>query len=105
MADKPQPQKKMRQVGDLQVWWIPQVPMLAFEVEVSSVAEGVKILEVLALYDSFQYEHRVKPDYCNVGGLRRWCGDSDSDGTPGWEDWYDEDSGEDDPAMWLAAQA
>ena len=89
-------------VGDLQVWWIPQVPMKAFEVDVSTVAEGVKLLDVLADYDRFQFENNVKPDYCNAGGLQRWCAD-DGDGVPGWEDWYDEETGEDDPAAWLEA--
>lgn len=51
------------------VWWIPQVPMKAFEVPVSSVEEGRKICEVLAEYDNFQFENNIKPDYCNVGGV------------------------------------
>lgn len=89
-------------VGDLQVWWIPQVPMKAFEVDVSTVAEGVKLLDVLAGYDRFQFENNVKPDYCSAGGLRLWCADN-GDGVPGWEDWYDEETGEDDPATWLEA--
>lgn len=88
--------------GQLQVWWVPQLPMKAFEVDVSSVEEAVKVMDVLADYDLFQYEHNVKPDYCNAGGLRRWCEDSDGDGNPGWEDWYDEKTGEEDPKAFLA---
>jgi hypothetical protein len=88
--------------GDLQVWWIPQVPMKSFDVDVASVAEGAKVLEVLADYDRFQLENRVKGDYSNVGGLRRWCDDCDGEGTPGWEDWYDEETGEDDPWAWIS---
>ena len=76
-----------------------------FEVAVTSVAEGVKLLEVLAEYDLYQLRNRIKPDYCNTGGLRRWCADADGEGTPGWEDWYDEETGEDDPKVWLAEQA
>jgi hypothetical protein len=87
-----------------QVWWIPQVPMKAFEVEVASVAEGVKLLDVLADYDLFQFENKVKPDYSNAGGLCRWCDNCDGEGTPGWEDWYDEETGEDDPKEFLMAQ-
>jgi hypothetical protein len=83
--------------GDLNVWWVPQVPMKNFSVDVSSVAEGVKIMDVLAEYDLFQLRNNIKPDYCNAGGLRRWCLDSNGDGRPGWEDWYDEETGEDDP--------
>ncbi|MFE1817068.1 hypothetical protein [Metapseudomonas otitidis] len=94
-----------RKVGDLQVWWVPQMPMKAFEVDVMSVSEAVKILDVLADYDIFQLENRVKPDFCNAGGLRRWCDDCDGEGTPGWEDWYDEDTGIEDPKEWLLEQA
>ena len=85
----------------LQVWWVPQVPMKAFEVEVSSVAEGAKVMEVLAAYDLFQFENKVKPDYCNAGGLNQWSEDCDGEGITGWESWYDEETGEDDPAAWL----
>lgn len=91
----------MRKPGDLQVWWIPQVPMDAFDVDVATVAEGVKIMGVLAKYDQFRLDNRVNPDYCNAGGLRQWCEDSDGEGTPGWEDWYDEATGSDDPEQWL----
>lgn len=86
--------------GDLQVWWIPQIPMEAFEVDVATVAEGVKILEVLEKYDKFQFDNNIKPDYCNTGGLRRWC-DDNGDVGPGWEDWYDEETGISDPKTWL----
>lgn len=85
----------------LQVWWVPQVPMKAFTVEVDSVEEGVKLLRVLADYDQFQYENNVKPDFANMGGLNQWDEDSDGEGTPGWVSWYDEDTGEDNPGQWL----
>ena len=75
--------------------------MKSFEVDVGSVAEGVKIMDVLAAYDAFQFENRVKPDYCNAGGLRRWCADSDGEGTPGWKDWYDDETGEEDPREYV----
>ncbi len=91
-------------VGDLQVWWIPQVPMRKqFVVPVATVAEGAKLLQVLADYDLFQFKNRIKPDYSNVGGLQRWCKD-DGDGRPGGEDWYDDETGEDDPIEWLRAK-
>lgn len=91
----------MNKVGDLNVWWVPQVPMKAFSVDVSSVAEGVKVMDVLAEYDLFQWKNNVKPDYSNAGGLRRWVENSDGEGTPGWEDWYDEETGEEDPAVFV----
>ena len=91
----------MPKVGDLQVWWVPQVPMQAFTTPVSSVQEAVKVMGVLAAYDQFQYDNHIKPDYTNAGGLQRWCADSDGAGTPGWEDWYDEETGESDPDAYL----
>jgi hypothetical protein len=70
----------------LQVWWIPQIPGKPFEVPVSTVEEGAKILRVLADYDLFQLKHHIKPDFSNAGGLNQWC-EEDND----WESWYYED--------------
>ncbi|MBH9579747.1 hypothetical protein [Inhella proteolytica] len=98
------PKKQTHKPGDLRVWWVPQVPMKAFYAPVDSVAMGAKLLEVLANYDIFQFENNVKPDYCNAGGLQRWCADSDGEGAPGWEEWYDEETGEEDPEEWLKQQ-
>lgn len=75
--------------GDLQVWWIPQVPMPAFHVKVPDVATGVLLLDALAAYDMFQLEHNVKPDFCNAGGLQRY----EQDGEGGF-DWFDVDDEE-----------
>lgn len=56
--------------GDLRVWWIPQVPSTTpFYVKVKSVEEAEKIIDVLAKYDLYQFEHNIKPDYANVGGI------------------------------------
>jgi len=85
----------------LQVWWIPQVPMKAFEIEVSTLKEGIKIMDVLAKYDDFQFKNRIKPDYCNAGGIVQWSEDCDGEGTPGWEDWNDEETGIDDPEEYI----
>lgn len=82
----------------LRVWWIPQVPGKPFRADVPSLAEGVRLMRVLADYDIFQYENRVKPDYCNAGGIEM----IDTDGE--WCSWYDEETGEDDPERFLSAQ-
>lgn len=79
--------------GDLKVWWIPQIPGKPFEVSVASVAEAQKLLDVLAQYDIFQFENKIKPDYCNAGGLvvyeiERVDG-MDQHGD--WVDWTNED--------------
>ena len=70
--------------GDLKVWWIPQVPMKAFEVRVATLAEARLLLDVLADYDRFQFENNVKPDYANAGDVavfegseRRFVGKSE----------------------------
>ena len=86
----------------LQVWWIPQVQMLkSFDVDVDSVEQGVKIMDVLADYDDFQFKNRIKPDYCNVGGINQWAEDCDGEGNPGWESWYDDETGEDGPHKYI----
>lgn len=81
--------------GELRVWWIPQVPMSdPFIVKVATVAEGAKIIEVLANYDLYQLRRRIKPDYCNMGGLQMF-----EDGE--WTDW--EQDGYTDPEEFVAA--
>lgn len=60
----------MPKEGDLVVYWIPQVPMKAFEVPVKNIDEAKLLMDVLAAYDFFQYKMRVKPDYSNAGGLK-----------------------------------
>ena len=71
--------------GQLRVWHIPQVPMPAFRVYVSSIKEAKLILETLAIYDLFQLENKIKPDYSNVAGLEvfengEWCDWEDEEG-------------------------
>jgi hypothetical protein len=53
-------------------------------VDVANIREAKLLLKALADYDIFQYENRIKPDYCNAGGLRTWDGKD-------WADWYDDD--------------
>lgn len=78
------------QLGDLRVWHIPQIPGdEPFFVPVDSIAEGEKIISVLADYDLFQYENRIKPDYANASGLERYE-DDDIEG-PGWFEIYQEE--------------
>lgn len=73
-------------MAKLRVWWIPQVPMGAFYIPVESPEEGQKVMNILAAYDCFQYNHNVKPDYCNIGGLQQYDED-----TCEWEDWLYDD--------------
>lgn len=63
------------------VWHVPQVPMKCFEVEVGSYEEAVRVRDVLARYDLFQYENNIKPDYANASGISVWV--------PQEQDWWD----------------
>ena len=87
--------------GALRVWWIPQVPGRQFLVDVASVDEAIKVLDILARYDLFQLKHRIKGDFCNAGGLE--CYSQDGDGN--WCDWYDPESGDDIDAFRRAKEA
>lgn len=83
--------------------------MKAFKVEVSSVEEGVRMMNALADYDMFQYENDVKPDYCNANGLQMWDeslteqDQIDMELSDKWVDWYNEDF--DDPRDYLESLA
>lgn len=88
----------------LRVWWVPQIPMEPFITPVSSIEEGVKIMEVLAQYDLFQYYKNVKPNYCNTGGLQFFDPTDDVDSPEGsWVDWFieTEDDWFEDPEDYL----
>ena len=80
----------MDTLGQLCVWWIPQVPMKAFRVPVKSPEEAKLVLKTLADYDIFQVNNRVKPDCCNTGGLEVFEHLEDEP-EPGWIEWYSED--------------
>ncbi len=70
--------------GDLRVWWVPQVPMQAFLVDVPDTESAILLLNTLGRYDAFQFENNIKPDYCNAGGLEVF-----EDGE--WVEWENED--------------
>lgn len=55
--------------GSMMIWHVPQVPGPTFYFPVSSIKEAKSILDCLADYDIFQYKNKIKPDYCNTGGL------------------------------------
>ena len=75
----------------LRVSHFPQVPCKAFHVDVDSIEEAMKIKNILANYDLFQYDNRIKPDYCNVTTIDMWDEVSDGEGNPGWCNWTDEE--------------
>lgn len=74
----------------LQVWHIPQVPGTAFKVDVQDEREARLILDVLAMYDQFQFQHRIKPDFSNVQGVNV----QEQNGE--WVDYYTDDDNADE---------
>jgi hypothetical protein len=56
--------------GDLKLWWVPQIPMQAFEVPVKDIDQAVLLLNTLADYDRFQLENNIKGDYANCVSIR-----------------------------------
>ena len=73
--------------GDLKVFYIPQVPMKAYEVPVKSLAEAKLVLDAVVGLSIFEFENRIKPDYSDMAGVSRF-----EDG-----DWCDVEEGEYDP--------
>jgi hypothetical protein len=68
--------------------------MKMFTVPVRTFREARLLLSTLADYDRFQFENRIKPDYCNAGGLQAFDPDDTEDGPYGyWSDYYP-DSGD-----------
>ncbi len=55
------------------VWHIPQLGMDAepFHVEVPSLEMAKHMRDTLARYDLFQFENKIKPDYCNAQGIEQ----------------------------------
>ena len=60
----------------VKVWHVPQIPMPAFVVELEDLDEAKRLVNVLADYDLFQYDHNVKPDYSNASGVVEWNEDA-----------------------------
>jgi len=53
-------------------WYIPQVPMKAFEVECATADEAQRVLDLLTDFSMFEADNRVKPDYSDAGGVVEW---------------------------------
>lgn len=89
------PKQKVRfAINALRVVWIPQLGGSTFYTHVESVDEGVRVMDLLAAYDLFQYEHKIKPDYANMGFLERYTSD-------GWESWFSDCEEYDNPREYL----
>lgn len=74
----------------IRVCHMPQVPCESFIVYVNTIEEAELISNNLSLYDLFQFEKRIKPDYSNVTFVEMF-----DESQKEWVDWYDEESGMD----------
>lgn len=74
------------------VWWVPQIGMTGkpFELDVPTIEAGLMICTALADYDVYQFENKIKPDYCSMGGLQ-WCHPILTEG-----EWWDIDTDDED---------
>lgn len=75
----------------LRVCHFPQIPCEPFIVEVENLKQAKEICNVLANYDLFQFENKIKPDYCNTTVVEIF-----DDKEQEWVSWYDEETGIDD---------
>lgn len=85
-------------IGQLRVWWIPQVPLKPFHCLVNNIDEAMLLLTTFADYDLFQFRNKIKPDYCNAGGLEVFDGNE-------WTEWHDEEDRDIDDLIYLQTTA
>lgn len=67
-------------------WYIPQVPMKAFEFETEDLLLAGTVLDQISEFSAFEFNNNIKPDYFDVAGISRW----EEDGEGGY-DWFDLD--------------
>lgn len=75
----------------LRISHFPQIPCKPFIVEVKDLEEAKLISNTLANYDLFQYENKIKPDYCNATVVEEF-----DEAENEWVSWCDEETGIDD---------
>jgi len=75
----------------LRVCHFPMIPGESFNVEVKSIEEAKKVMDVLGNYDLFLEEQRIRGDYSNVSFLEGY-----SEEEQDWVTWMDDETGIDD---------
>ena len=75
----------------LRVLHFPQIPCNPFVVNVKDLEEAKLIYNVLADYDLFQFEQRIKSDYSNTTVIEEY-----DETEREWFPWWDEETGIDD---------
>lgn len=72
------------------------IPGESFNVEVKSIEEAKKVMDILGDYDLFLEEQRIRGDYSNVSFLEEY-----SEEEQDWIAWMDDDTGIDDVEEYL----
>lgn len=81
----------------LRINWYPQIPCKPFHIPIQTVAEGTKIMAILADYDQFQYQQKIKPDYANTGTIQIFDPNDHTDSPNGsWIDHNEDDEDDED---------
>lgn len=62
----------IEQAERYQVWYIPQVPMPAFERVYDDLETAKTVLNAIIDFSIFEFENRVKPDYADAAGIAVW---------------------------------
>lgn len=70
----------------LRVWHVPQECKHVFYVDVDSVQEALKVLHILARYETFQYDNWQKDDFSCKQGLQIWDNNLEE-----WVEWKQDD--------------
>lgn len=63
-------------------YYIPQVPMKAFEFETDDLVLAQTVLEQIVSFSIYEFENNVKPDYSDAAGIVRW--EEDGEGGHAW---------------------
>lgn len=54
------------------IWYIPQLPMPAFEREYDDFQTAKAVINAIIGLSIFEFENRVKPDYADMAGISQW---------------------------------
>lgn len=66
----------------------PQIPCKPFIVYVKTPEQGIDIMNTLAIYDLFQLQANIKPDFCNGQDFQVFDKEEND-----WITWYHSDLG------------
>lgn len=59
----------MENATRFKIFYIPQVPMPAFEREYEDFETAKEVLNAIINFSIFEYDNNVKPDYSDVAGI------------------------------------